>query len=204
MSARDDVLARVRSALGRDLAIPDVPRAYRGAEHDADRPSTMLNLLVGRLEDYQAIVLRVDTDGIAEAVASGLGDAATIVAPPGLPDTWLPAGPGVVRDAGLDTDALDRLDAVVTGATVAVAETGTIVLDGSSDQGRRAITLVPDLHVCVVHADQVVGTVPKALARLEATRPQTWISGPSATSDIELNRVEGVHGPRTLVVVLVD
>ncbi len=204
MSARDDVLARVRSALGRDPAVPEVPRGYRGADDDTDDRSTRLDQLVDRLEDYRATVLRVDADGIADAVARGLDGAEAVVVPPGLPDAWLPVGPRIIRDDGLDADALDQLDAVVTGATVAVAATGTIVLDGAPDQGRRAITLVPDLHVCVVLADQVVATVPEALATLDATRPQTWISGPSATSDIELDRVEGVHGPRTLVVVLVE
>ncbi|WP_052669391.1 LutC/YkgG family protein [Nitriliruptor alkaliphilus] len=205
MTARDEVLARIRSALGPAPAAPDVPREYRGQGSDDGRGrAALLDLLVDRLEDYKATVVRVDVGGVIDAVTSGLGDAATVVVPPGLLDAWLPTGPRTIRDDGLDAEALDQVDAVVTGATVAVADTGTIVLDGSPDQGRRAITLVPDLHVCIVAADQVVATVPDALARLDPTRPQTWISGPSATSDIELNRVEGVHGPRRLVVVLVD
>jgi L-lactate dehydrogenase complex protein LldG len=122
--------------------------------------------------------------------------------PPGVPAEWLPEGVDVIKDDGLDADTLAAVDGVVTGAAVAVAETGTIVLDASPDQGRRIITLLPDLHICVVRPAQVVASVPEAVARLDPRRPLTWISGPSATSDIELNRVEGVHGPRNLHVIL--
>ncbi|WP_342668333.1 LutC/YkgG family protein [Actinoplanes subtropicus] len=129
--------------------------------------------------------------------------AGTVVVPPGLPTEWLPPEVEAVVDDGLEADRIGAADGVVTGAAVAIAETGTIVLDASPDQGRRIITLLPDLHICVLRPEQVVASVPEAVARLDPRRPLTWISGPSATSDIELNRVEGVHGPRNLHVILV-
>ncbi|GGQ68470.1 LutC/YkgG family protein [Couchioplanes azureus] len=186
MSSRDLVLARIRAALG-ETAVPPVPRAYR----PAGSSGAGLDLLVDRLTDYRAVVHR---DGDVAAVVASL-DPGRLVVPPGIDRSWLPAGARVVED---EHDA----DAVLTAAAVAVAETGTIVLDGSPDQGRRALSLLPDLHICVVRPDQVVGGVPDALARLDPARPLTWISGPSATSDIELTRVEGVHGPRNLHVVI--
>ncbi len=203
VTARDEVLARVRAAVAGGTAETDVFRAYRvRGEHPAGHPD-LLDLLVDRLTDYRAGVRRTTEEGLRAAVGKAIGGKRRVVIPPGLPEWWLPADVQIVRDTGLDADDLDALDGVVTAATVAIAETGTIVLDASPDQGRRAITLVPDLHVCVVRAEQVVTGVPDAIARLDPTRPLTWISGPSATSDIELNRVEGVHGPRTLEVVLV-
>ncbi|OJF12213.1 LutC/YkgG family protein [Couchioplanes caeruleus] len=186
MSSRDLILGRIRAALG-DTPVPEVPRAYRPAGSAA----ADLDLLVDRLVDYKAVVHR-GSDVAAVVAALGPG---RIVVPPGIDRSWLPAGARVVED---EHDA----DAVLTAAAVAIAETGTIVLDGSADQGRRALSLLPDLHICVVRPDQVVATVPDGLARLDPARPLTWISGPSATSDIELNRVEGVHGPRNLHVVL--
>jgi L-lactate dehydrogenase complex protein LldG len=198
-SGREEVLGRIRRALADRPAPTEVPRAYR-REGDLDE-TARLDLLVDRLVDYKAAVRRCAPDQLAGALADALSarGAARIVVPPGLP--W--ELPGAVPDDGLSPADLDRLDGVVTACAVAVAETGTIVLDSSPDQGRRVITLVPDYHLCVVRADQVVQTVPEAVARLDPDRPLTWISGPSATSDIELKRVEGVHGPRTLEVVLV-
>lgn len=204
MSAKQTILDRIHSALGPDPTVPDVPRDYRNAGQATGDHADNVELLVDRLEDYHATVLRCGPDGIADAVAEAIGDARRLVVPPDLPDAWLPDTLDAVADDQLSSTELDEVEGVVTAATVAMAQTGTIVLDGSPDQGRRAITLVPDLHVCVVRTDQVVRDVPEGLQRLEASRPQTWISGPSATSDIELDRVEGVHGPRTLKVVLVD
>jgi L-lactate dehydrogenase complex protein LldG len=217
MTARDEVLARIRqanaaagviTAAGATGATGGAP-AYRArGERDL---AGRLDLLADRLADYRATVRRCAPGGLAAEVAAALAErgARRVVVPPGL-DPALLAG----ADARITTDgqpeilgpaALDAMDAVVTGAAVAIAETGTIVLDASPAQGRRAITLVPDYHLCVVHAGQVVELVPEAVAQLAATadRPLTWISGPSATSDIELERVEGVHGPRTLAVILI-
>lgn len=200
------MLGRIRSALGPDPQVVDVFRGYRTAgEHRPGAPE-LLDLLTDRLVDYRAGVTRCTADGLAAAVAEVLSRTAPegrIVVPPALPEAWT-ASADVLRDDGTtSTVVLDTVAGVVTACAVAVAETGTLVLDAGPEQGRRALSLVPDLHVCVVRAEQVVQTVPEALQRLDPRRPLTWISGPSATSDIELDRVEGVHGPRTLEVVLV-
>jgi L-lactate dehydrogenase complex protein LldG len=194
MSAREEILGRVRSALATaDRSVPDIPRGYRA-------PSTAdVDLFVERVEDYQATVVRCSDDDVEAAIAAAVGDRRVVV-PAGF--SW--AVPNAVGDTGQTAAELDQLEGVVTGAVLAIATTGTIVLDHGPGQGRRALSLVPDLHVCVVRADQVVAGVPAAIARLDPARPQTWISGPSATSDIELNRVEGVHGPRTLTVIVVE
>jgi L-lactate dehydrogenase complex protein LldG len=207
VSAREEVLARIRAAnaAAGHPPPPSVPREYhRKGGHAAGAPE-LLALFRDRLVDYKATVLDAAPDGIADAVRTALADATgPVVVPPGLPDGWWPDGLAASRviDDGLAPADLDAAAAVLTGCAAACATTGTIALDGSPDQGRRAITLVPDVHVCVVRAEQVVQTVPELVAALEPTRPITFISGPSATSDIELERVEGVHGPRTLIVVL--
>jgi L-lactate dehydrogenase complex protein LldG len=207
VSARDEVLARIRAAnaAAGHPPPPDVPRDYhRSGAHPAGAPE-LLALFRDRLVDYKATVLDAAEDGIADAVRTALAEATGhVVVPPGLPDSWWPDGLTArrVTDDGLSPADLDAAAAVLTGCAAACATTGTIALDGSPDQGRRAISLVPDVHVCVVRAEQVVQTVPELLAALEPTRPITFVSGPSATSDIELERVEGVHGPRTLIVVL--
>jgi L-lactate dehydrogenase complex protein LldG len=203
--ARDAILGRIRAALADRPPGADIPRDYDRALP----PGTdIAELFVERVSDYRATVHRTTDDRLPGAIAAVLAarGATRVAAPVGLPDAWLAAAEleRVVDDPPLTYGDLDGLDGVVTGCAVAIAETGTIVLDGGPDQGRRAISLLPDLHVCVVTASQIVGTVPEALERLEPTRPQTWISGPSATSDIELQRVEGVHGPRVLDVVFVE
>jgi L-lactate dehydrogenase complex protein LldG len=193
-SAREDILAAVRAALDGVEPVGQLPAAPRVRPVD-----DLVGLFVERVEDYRAVVTRCGADEVAATVAAALAGGRAVV-PPGLALEV----PGSVVDDDLSAADLDALDAVVTAARVGIAETGTIVLDHAPDQGRRAISLVPDLHVCVVRADQVVADVPDAVALLDPARPLTWISGPSATSDIELDRVEGVHGPRTLHVVLVD
>jgi L-lactate dehydrogenase complex protein LldG len=215
MTAREEVLARIRAALGGTapagpalakgaaLAADAVPRGYR-TEGELDG-TVLLDLLAERLRDYGCTVRRAGPDQVMTEVREALEQrgARRVVVPAGLDLAALPAGTEIVVDDGLPAAALDAVDGVITAAAVAIAETGTIVLDGSPDQGRRALSLVPDYHVCIVRAEQVVALVPEALARLDPGRPLTWISGPSATSDIELDRVQGVHGPRTLEVILV-
>ncbi|MER6621657.1 MULTISPECIES: LUD domain-containing protein [unclassified Streptomyces] len=212
MSSRERILGRVRRALA-DVPRDDTPYERALArdylrEHGERTVEQTVDLLAENLADYRAVVHRTDEAGLAGVVAGLLAarGASSVLVPPGLDEGWL-ASTEVTRVADRAESTpqeLDRVDSVVTACAVAVAETGTIVLDGSPDQGRRRITLVPDHHICVVRVpDQVVSSVPQALGRLDAARPLTWISGPSATSDIELDRVEGVHGPRTLEVVLV-
>ncbi len=216
MSAREEVLARVRAALA-DVVQPDpaldVPIAW-----GYGRPTAMPDVLerfVETVSDYRAVVRRVPEAGIPDAIAALLAEygVTSMVLPAGVDAGWrqavLAAGVAIHEDdPPLSRAELNAIDGVLTASRVSIAETGTIVLDHRDDQGRRALSLVPDLHLCVVRADQVVSDVPEAVARLQesidAGRPLTWISGGSATSDIELDRVEGVHGPRTLLVILAE
>jgi L-lactate dehydrogenase complex protein LldG len=207
VTAREDVLSRIRAALGTGPVGPvgpadSVKRDYRTGD---DRPAgELLALLAERLSDYGALTAIVAPDGLAAAVARALAARGVrrVVVPPGL-ELEGPDQSEWVVDDGLTAAELDQFDAVITTAAAAIAETGTIILDGSPGQGRRALSLIPDYHLCILQAAQVVGLVPEVLARLDPGRPLTWISGPSATSDIELDRVQGVHGPRTLEVIIV-
>ena len=202
-TAREDILGRVRAALG------DVPPGEAHAPAPYVAPPGVADpvaLFAERVADYRATVVDAGDD-IAGAVAAALAEhgARRVGVPAKLPGEWAGGDAERVTDDGLSARELDALDGAVTGCAIAIAETGTFVLDaGEGASGRRALTLVPDLHVCVVRRDQVVATVPEAIAALDGRRgPFTFVSGPSATSDIELDRVEGVHGPRRLVVVLV-
>jgi L-lactate dehydrogenase complex protein LldG len=206
VSARADVLGRIRDALGPSPAAADVPREYRGA--GASPGGDIVALFCERVADYRATVRRVAAAELPAAVAAACAErgARRLVTPAG--------GPGSIEGLELLADepplspqALDELDGVLTGCALAIAETGTIVLDGGVRSGRRALTLVPDWHVCVVEEEAIVASVPDAVAALAGAaaegRPITLVSGPSATSDIEFERVEGVHGPRTLDVLVV-
>ena len=203
--AKVEVLGRIRAALGNTRHAPEVPRAYlhtSGLSQDE-----LVEQFVERATDYRAAVYRTTEMSLAETVQEvcRLRGAETLVAPADVPNGWLPDGIAVARDSGLSYGELEAFGGVLTGCALAVAQTGSILLDGGAKQGRRTLSLLPDLHLCVIVERQIVGTVPEAVAALEnrSTRPLTFISGPSATSDIELSRVEGVHGPRTLDLILV-
>lgn len=210
MTARDEVLRRIGHALA-DRPLPQpVQRTYRAAGASDASAAELVTLLADRLVEYQAVVHHAEAATVAEVVAGCLAcrGVRRLVVPPGFPAEWLAATDQqlerVTDVPTLSSHELDAVDGVVTTSTLAIAETGTIVLDGSAGQGRRALSLVPDYHLVVVRTDQVVSGVPDAIERLDPTRPATWISGPSATSDIELVRVEGVHGPRKLDVIVLQ
>jgi L-lactate dehydrogenase complex protein LldG len=205
-AARDEVLGRIRAALA-DVPAgerPDDVAVARDYRRTLDlRPVEIVEMFAERVADYQASVRRVSLADLPGAVATALGGRRVVV-PAGLPEEWYAGCDAAVDDGSMSVAELDAVDGVLTGCAIGIAETGTIVLDGGDRSGRRVLTLVPDYLLCVVEAGQVVGSVPMALAALTPQRPITLISGPSATSDIELNRVEGVHGPRTLEVLIVD
>ena len=225
MSARDEVLGRIRIALGGDSGggahPPGDPSSAGYRTRGELGPAALLDLLAGRLTDYRSQVRRTEPGTLLDTVRAALAErgARRVVLPPGLdlpgfdqpePGQREPGQAGtldgveLITDNGLSAQELDQMDGVITRAAVAIAETGTIVLDAGPGQGRRALSLIPDYHLCLIDAAQVVALVPEAVARLRPDRPLTWISGPSATSDIELDRVEGVHGPRTLEVILIS
>jgi len=208
-AARDEVLTRIRAALADGPSDRPVVRDYR-REGSLDAPQ-LVALLRERVLDYKAGVQLTTSAALPAVVAATLAQRGLrrVAVPAGLDPSWLSGTTDIewVHDSPenpVSAAQLDAVDGTVTASAVAIAETGTIVLDGSPGHGRRLLTLVPDYHLCVVHSGAIVQTVPEAVRRLDATRPQTWISGPSATSDIELQRVEGVHGPRTLDVVVVE
>ncbi|MFE2722540.1 lactate utilization protein C [Kitasatospora sp. NPDC059327] len=209
MSSREAVLGRIRAALADVPAAetPDdvpVPRAYRRGRTAPGEDTVAL--FAERVADYRATVTRTDRAGLPSAIGAALTARAAVrlALPAGFPAELLPPGDREWHEEPLDTAALDALDGAVTLAAAGIAVTGTIVLDAGPGQGRRALTLIPDYHLCVIGAGQIADDVPDALARLDPTRPLTFVSGPSATSDIELDRVEGVHGPRVLDVIIVD
>ena len=208
MTAREEILSRIDSALGAGVAVPDVPRGYNLAGSgppagDAD----VVARFCERAAEYRATVRRVDAGAVDDAIADACREhGAKRLAVPAAGRRHVAGVELVVDDPPISPRGLDRVDGVVTGCALAIAETGTIVLDGGAESGRRAITLVPDLHICVVDSRRIHASVPDAIAELAPPaaegRPLTFVSGPSATSDIELERVEGVHGPRELVILV--
>ena len=207
MSPRSEILAAVRAGLAAGAPPPEPPRGYRRSGRRS--PAEVAELFAERVAEYRARVVRLAAPELAGALADACGErgAGRSGVPADLPAEWRPDGVELVVDRELPAPALDRLDGALTGCALGIAETGTVVLDGGPAQGRRALTLVPDYHLCVVRDEQLVELVPEAIERLEPAardgRPITFVSGPSATSDIELSRVEGVHGPRTLDVFVV-
>ena len=205
MSARDEVLGRVRAAIAPARAAPDrsvpeeIPREYRTRSDDG------VEQFIDRLHHYQARTHWIPAGELDDTVRAILDDRGVrrIAVPDGIPDNWVDHLELLRDERVLDAKTLDAVDGVITTCTLAIAQSGTIVLDGGPGMGRRILSLVPDYHLCVVRADQLVGSLPEAIGKLDPTRPLTFISGPSATVDIEMVRVRGVHGPRRLDVVLV-
>ncbi len=206
-TAKEVILQRIRKAIANAPEPSPVTDAYR--ERDERDHTAILEDFIERLIDYKALVTRTENAGLSQAIADACQQhgVTTLVVPADLPAAWLPGAVTVRRDdPPLTLAELDDSSGVLTGCALAIAQTGTILLDGGAAQGRRALSLIPDLHLCVVREEHIVGLVPEAIVRQaeRSTHPITLISGPSATSDIELSRVEGVHGPRTLRVFVVE
>lgn len=216
-TAKAVIMERIRLALNQSQrgAVPEVPRNYRQISEFAPGSAPVVEMMVAALEDYKAKVRRCHPDELVKTLAEVIKPFKSVVVPHGLNETWMEAA----RSAGVEVRVdnpetgemlskaeLDNTEAVLTASRCGIALSGTIVLDGESDQGRRAISLVPDNHVCVINSSTIFELVPQAVALLKThpTRPTTWFAGPSATSDIELRRVDGVHGPRNLTVIIVD
>jgi L-lactate dehydrogenase complex protein LldG len=201
VSARDEVLARIRAAIGSSAApSPPIPRDYRSSSDDG------IDTFIERLQHYQARTERTAAQALDETVRAVLDDRGVrrLVAPDGVPTAWLAQCEPLRDEPLLDAETLDGVDGVITTCAIAVAQSGTIILNGGPGMGRRILSLVPDYHLCVVRAEQIVGSLPEAIARLDTSRPLTFVSGPSATVDIEMVRVRGVHGPRQLDVIIAE
>lgn len=212
LSARTEILQRIRAANGLPADAPTAQSAWSALARDYKHSTTLshaavLDLLADRLRDYDAQVFRSTLADLPRTIATVLSARSVkhLVIPFGLPPEWLPPGFTFTLDHSLSSVELDRLDGVLTASTVAIAQTGTVVLQNVPGQGRRAISLVPDYHLCLVRSEDVVESLPEAIARLHpsATLPTTFVSGPSATADIEMTRIKGVHGPRFLDVILI-
>lgn len=211
--ARSTVLARIRSANGHDSNLATAQAEWKQIPRDYTQtsplsPERVIELLTERLHDYNAQVVRCRSEQAPAEIEAILNARrlTRFVVPAGFPPELLPAGIQVTVDSGLSATALDGFDAAISLATLAIAETGTLVIENLPGQGRRALSLIPDVHLCLVNVRDVVATVPQAFARLESTStlPMTFVSGPSATADIEMTRIKGVHGPRFLHVLLLD
>lgn len=213
VNARDEILQRIRSSLAdvpAEEQPEDVPVERRYRTIHWTRHETVVERFVEHVRDYRATVHLVPEEDVRRTIRTILRrrDVRCLAVSEDLPDAWLPHRIPMVHDEELSPQEIDEVDAVLTGCALGIAETGTIVLDGGPGQGRRILSLIPDYHLCVIRADQIVRLVSEGMARLHSAaqegRPITFISGPSATSDIELNRVEGVHGPRTLEVIVIQ
>ena len=215
--SREAVLAKIKRAISdprsqnRDLGHPDFTRSYAAVQRSYVRAGRLgqeerLALMVERLREYDAEVVEASPDSLPQIIAAQLAASQrhTFVAPPGLPTEWQAAGFEWKVDHGMTTGEIEKTDGVITGCFCGIADSGTIVLHHSPREGRRVITLLPDWHLCVLRASDVVETLPEYFARCaELPRLATYISGPSATADIEMTRIKGVHGPRFLHIILV-